>query len=447
MKAKPRRMLGSTLSVCPVCLKRIEAKRVGEGDEVYLEKSCPEHGVFRVQIWGGHVPYTQWNRLKTPSGPVNPETGVHSGCPYDCGLCPGHRQHSCCVLLEVTRRCDLKCPVCFASAGGVEPDPDMDTLVDTLRDMLTRGGPFNIQLSGGEPTMRDDLPELIRAGKDMGCTFFQLNTNGLRIASETGYAQTLAGAGLDCVFLQFDGVSDEVYIKTRGRPLMERKRAAIEACREAGLGVVLVPTVCRDINTHEIGAVIDFAAKNMPCVRGVHFQPMAYFGRYPGGAPAERFTLSHLLYEIERQTGGRIKMGGFAPGGAENAYCSFSGNFIINEDGSVKPWNNGDSCGCGSSTPVAAERASQSRKFVARAWKGVKVQVRAREEATASLDDFLDAINYRSLAISAMAFMDAWTLDLDRLRDCYIHVAEGRRLIPFCAYNLTATDGRSLYRT
>jgi len=227
---------------------------------------------------------------------------------------------------------------------------------------------------------------------------------------------------------------------------MEQKEAAVAACRAAGLGVVLVPTVCQDINTHEIGAILDFAAKNMPCVRGVHFQPMAYFGRYPEPPPEKRFTLSHLLWEIESQTSGRMKMENFSPGGAENAYCSFSGNFFVYPDGSVKPWNNQNSCSCGSSVPSAGERAAQSRKFVAKAWSGAKSDVRSRSEQTASLDDFLESINTRSLAVSAMAFMDAWTLDLNRLKDCYIHVSSGKKLIPFCAFNLTSQDGRSIYR-
>ena len=446
MKVKLRRVLSETESVCPICLERISAKRVMDGKSVFLEKTCPEHGDFRVQIWGGHLPFSSWERPKNPSVPINPAESVQKGCPYDCGLCPDHRQHSCCVLLEITKRCNLGCPVCFASSGEPSPDPDFDELLEQLRDMLSHGGPFNIQLSGGEPTMRDDLPELIKAGKEMGYIFFQLNTNGIRLATESGYAQKLADSGLDCVFLQFDGVTDSVYIKTRGRALMEQKEAAVAACRAAGLGVVLVPTVCQDINTHEIGAILDFAAKNMPCVRGVHFQPMAYFGRYPEPPPEKRFTLSHLLWEIESQTSGRMKMENFSPGGAENAYCSFSGNFFVYPDGSVKPWNNQNSCSCGSSVPSAGERAAQSRKFVAKAWSGAKSDVRSRSEQTASLDDFLESINTRSLAVSAMAFMDAWTLDLNRLKDCYIHVSSGKKLIPFCAFNLTSQDGRSIYR-
>ena len=456
------KILSWTDSVCPVCLKRLPAKRVANGKVVFLEKTCPEHGDFSVEVWGGHLSYEDWNRVKEPSTPVNPATVVARGCPFDCGLCPDHRQHSCCVLLEVTQRCNLRCPICFASSGDAADDLPIETLLDTLRDLLTRGGPLNIQLSGGEPSVRDDIPELIRQGKAMGHPFFQLNTNGIRLAEEKGYAQTLADAGLDCVFLQFDGVTDDVYRMIRGRDLMVVKQAAIEVCGDAGIGVVLVPTLCDGVNTGEIGAILRFAANNLPTVRGVHFQPMTYAGRYPEGAPVHRFTLSHLLYAIEEQTDREMKMIDFVPAEAENAYCSFAGSFLVNCDGTfrakVEDRASGcgcgspvqeTSCGCGSPMPLAADRASQARAYVAKAWKGSVRAKPAKEmesSGTESLDDFLDTLHNRQLAVSAMAFMDAWNLDLDRLRDCYIHIADGHKLIPFCAYNLTAQDGRTLYR-
>ena len=446
-----RVVLSQTESVCPICLKKITADRVKRGEAVFMEKTCAEHGFFEVEVWGGHLSYEDWDRIKEPSTPVNPATSVEHGCPFDCGLCPAHRQHSCCVLLEITERCNLGCPICFASSGDAADDPPIGSLLDTMRDLLTRGGPLNIQLSGGEPSVRDDVPRIIQEGKKMGHPFFQLNTNGIRLAEEEGYAQSLSDAGLDCVFLQFDGVTDEVYRQIRGRDLFDIKKKAIEACQKAGIGVVLVPTLLNGVNIKEIGQILRFAAEHIPTVTGVHFQPMTFAGRYPKGAPVNRFTLSHLLYEIEKQTGGEMKMTDFSPAEAENAYCSFSGSFLVDRDNTFRAKAAGkkSSCGCGSPLPKAADRASQARAYVAKAWKGTArtrplKSVRAAD--TASLDDFLDTLKNRQLAISAMTFMDAWNLDLDRLRDCYIHIADGHRLIPFCAYNLSAQNGKTLYR-
>ncbi|MCK9176356.1 MAG: radical SAM protein [Clostridiales bacterium] len=446
-----RVVLSQTESVCPICLKKITADRVKRGETVFMEKICAEHGFFEVEVWGGHLSYEDWDRIKEPSTPVNPATSVEHGCPFDCGLCPAHRQHSCCVLLEITERCNLGCPICFASSGDAADDPPIESLLDTMRDLLTRGGPLNIQLSGGEPSVRDDVPRIIQEGKKMGHPFFQLNTNGIRLAEEEGYAQSLSDAGLDCVFLQFDGVTDEVYRQIRGRDLFDIKKKAIEACQKAGIGVVLVPTLLNGVNIKEIGQILRFAAEHIPTVTGVHFQPMTFAGRYPKGAPVNRFTLSHLLYEIEKQTGGEMKMTDFSPAEAENAYCSFSGSFLVDRDNTFRAKAAGkkSSCGCGSPLPKAADRASQARAYVAKAWKGT-ARTRPLKSVsasdTASLDDFLDTLKNRQLAISAMTFMDAWNLDLDRLRDCYIHIADGHRLIPFCAYNLSAQNGKTLYR-
>lgn len=449
-------LLGTAESVCPQCLKRIQGSKIKIGEKVYLEKSCPEHGEFRCLIWNGPPSYEAWSRTSEPVFPASPGTPADQGCPYDCGLCPEHRQRTCCVLLEITQRCDLVCPVCFASAGRhAKADPSLETLAQWYDFLLEQGGPFNIQLSGGEPAQRDDLADIIRMGKAKGFPFIQLNTNGLRLAAEDGLAEDLAAAGLDCVFLQFDGISDAPYQALRGKPLLQKKIKAIEQCAKAGLGVVLVPTLAKGINDQEIGGILQFALDRLPAVRGVHFQPISYFGRYPD-AIHERLTLPDVLQAIEAQTGGRMAIQDFQPGSAENAYCSFSGRFVLLEDGRIQPLRKQSAC-CDkhpADDPLPADGSSdKSRTFVARQWKG-RPEVSCcggaespEQSALHSLDRFLQRLENYTLAVSCMTFQDVWNLDLDRLRQCYIHtVHEDLRLIPFCAYNLTSANGKSLYR-
>lgn len=432
-----------TESVCPVCLKRLAAVKEREGDRVFLQKTCPEHGDFRTLIWNGPPGYDSWDRSRPKVTPVYTHTRESNGCPYDCGICPEHRQNTCCVLLEVTQRCNLGCPVCFASSGGEEIiDPKIEEIEEWYDLLMESGGPFNIQLSGGEPTVRDDLPALIRLGKEKGFPFFQLNTNGLRLAAEPDYAARLKEAGLDCVFLQFDGLNDGIYSALRGRPLLREKLATIDVCAEAGLGVVLVPTVAAGINDGEIGALIDFAALRLPDVRGIHFQPMSYFGRYPGEA-GERLTIPDILRKIEEQTSGRMKAADFSPGTAENPYCSFNASYLLQPDGLLKALEKQEeSCCCGD--------ASRPREYVARHWSAVPPSGccdSLREAEPQSLDEFIERTRQYTLAVSGMVFQDAWNLDLDRLRQCYIHVVSpDRRVIPFCAYNLTGAGGDALYR-
>lgn len=448
--ARNQEVLGVTESLCPECLARLQARKVAVDEDVYLVKTCPEHGDFRTIIWRGPPAYEAW--AGDSDSPLAGASSADKGCPFDCGLCPDHRRPTCCVLLEVTKRCNLACPVCFASAGSGGDDPDLAAIGGWLRQIMTAAGKCNIQLSGGEPTLRDDLPEIIALGKSLGFDFFQLNTNGLRLAEDGRYGLQLKQSGLSCVFLQFDGLDNTVYERIRGTALLDIKKAAIARCAELGLGVVLVPTLVPGINTMQIGRLVEFAINLMPAVRGVHFQPVSYFGRYPQTpADADRFTLPELMRALEAQTGGKIKLADFRPSGARNAYCSFHANYLVAKDGEIKLWSGKEGRECCQSRPVA-DGVRKAQSFVARRWSAagsarIASPAHCPGTVTDSLDNFLDMVENRTIGISAMAFQDAENIDTDRLKDCPLHVlhADGR-LIPFCAYNLTDKAGRSLYR-
>ena len=448
------RFLRNVESLCPVCLKKIIGHKVEYDDGVYLEKVCNEHGLFKTLIWEGEG-YESWSENEKFKTPSITSSNIDKGCPYDCGICSEHRQETCCVLLELTSRCNLKCPICFASSNeNIKEDISLARIGEYYDYLMECGGPYNIQLSGGEPTLREDLEEIIKLGRKKGFTFFQLNTNGIKIGEDENYIKSLSDAGLNTVFLQFDGVSEEAYLKLRNKNLLDIKIKAIENCKRAGVGVVLVPTVVKDVNLQEIGKIIDFAIENMPTVRGVHFQPISYFGRYEGRDDTYRITIPKMLREVENQMSGKMKLKDFLPGGAENSYCSFHANFLVNEDKSLKALGSKNSC-C--SKPTSSK---QSREFVAQQWSGRKeinlnpsnnssccCKEKNEVSNTKSLDDFLDRFEKYTMAISGMLFQDVWNLDLDRLKQCYIHVVgEDMKLIPFCAYNLTSINNESLYR-
>lgn len=461
-----RLKLADTESVCPVCLATIAAERWAIGDTVHLVKTCPTHGRFSTPVWRGLASYIRWGGgPRAHARPPVTATPIAHGCPHDCGLCPDHRQQSCCVLLEVTSRCDLACPVCFAAAGRAGSDAPLDEIDHWLDVLVASGGRVHIQLSGGEPTVRDDLPEIVRRVRARGFDFVQVNTNGIRLARQPAYVAALAEAGLDCVFLQFDGVDDETHRALRGAKLAQIKERAIENCGAAGLGVVLVPTVVPGINDHRIGAIVDYAVAHLPAVRAVHFQPIAHFGRYPTPpADAERITLPEVMAALIAHAGGTIGLDDFTPGSAENPHCSFSGRFTVDAGGHLHPTGATVACSgtpaeppppapgccgdaaataCGGSTRPSPD-VDRARRYVAGQW------TRAPNPSPEGIPDAFDrflASRERTLGLSGMAFQDAWTLDLERLRQCHIHVvAPDRRVIPFCAYNLTDRDGRSLYR-
>jgi hypothetical protein len=459
-------VLGETESVCPECLARIPAARVGRGEDVHLRKTCPEHGVFETVIWRGRPPFGSWVRPRTAVHPVRPFASIDRGCPFDCGLCPDHRQQSCCVLVDVTMRCDLRCAFCFASAGGASSDPAVADLAARMRRLYDAAGPVNLQLSGGEPCVRDDLPEIAARARQIGFTFVQVNTNGLRLARDPAFAHRLRDAGVATVFLQFDGTRDDIHERMRGRALLAQKVAAIETCGAASLGVVLVPVVVPGINADNLGDILRFAVAHQPTVRGVHFQPVSYFGRYPAvPTDADRITLPEIMAGLEAQTGGLVRAENFQPAGAENALCSFNGTFVSMPDGTLHALTRpraAASC-CPEAQPPSAPASccpeaqpaevgvARARDFVAHSWAAPPVgkgsSPPAARASFGEWDVFLARARTHTLAVSGMAFQDAWTLDLDRLRDCHIHVADpGGADIPFCAFNLTGIDGNGPYR-
>lgn len=349
-----RKILRHTYSVCPVCLKRIPAVHAAYGNEVYLEKTCPEHGDFSVIIWRGLRDMEAWRGDLTPIA-----EGENENCPHGCGLCSEHKQGTCCVLLEVTKRCNLNCSFCFAE-GGTGEDIPFETIKTRLKALAVPGKTL-VQLSGGEPTVRDDLPQIVAAAKEAGCQYVQLNTNGIRLGEDGEYVHSLAEAGLSFVFMQFDGMDDSIYRTLRGRDLFKIKRQAIDNCARHNIGVTLVPTIVPQVNTQDIGNIISFAISQSPIVRGVHFQPVSYFGRIPSmPLDNQRFTLDELLAAIEEQAGMLVPEDSILPSRCDHPLCGFHGDYIVMPDQSLNPLHKANNSRCGMTT------ADQNRSFVAR---------------------------------------------------------------------------------
>ncbi|NMM61234.1 radical SAM protein [Clostridium sp. P21] len=446
-----KNIISRTESLCPICLKKIEAEKVLEDNKVYMEKSCPDHGDFKTILWKENVPLKSWVRNKERAYIKKPYTNVEKGCPFDCGLCSEHRQHTCTALIEVTERCNLKCKFCFAdSYSDKEEDISIEKIKYMYERVLESSGTCNIQLSGGEPTLRNDLPNIIKLGMNLGFKFIQVNTNGIRIAQDEEYVKKLKESGLSSIFLQFDGTNDLIYKKLRGIELLDVKKKAIGNCKKYDIGVVLVPTIVPDVNVDNIGEIINFALDNISTIRGVHFQPVSYFGRVPYIPKDEqRITLPEIMENIEKQTQGKVKINSLKPPGCENELCSFHGNYIYkNKKELINVTNNASSCCCKSEK--AEEGAKKAKEFVSRNWsfrKSGNLNVKLKSNRVSGWDEILYNIRNYSFSISAMAFQDIWNVDLERIKDCCIHVVnEEGKLIPFCIYNITDAKGKYIYR-
>ncbi len=434
-------ILHETESLCPVCLRRIPARYERRDGRAYFTKACPEHGGFSTLFWRDADMYESWLRQ-----------GVHApakdrgrppdeaGCPFSCGLCDAHRSGTCTAVIELTYRCDLDCRVCFADANSRRFEPGPAQLERMYAAALASNRFCSIQLSGGEPTMREDLPDIIRLGKRMGAVHLQLNTNGLRLAAEPGYAAQLKAAGLDLVYLQFDGLDDAVYRRLRGRDLLELKLKAIARCEAAGLGVLLVPVVVPGVNLDSLGEIVRFGKAHIPFVKGVHFQPMSCFGRFPGGAPAdeERCGLCDVIHALCEQCPGELRLEHFVPRKQFDPHCDFSSTYFLDAGGrlaalSERSQNDGDT--------ERTDFVEKTNKYTQKRWR-----YQPGGQADTALGRFALRTLTHSFCISGMGFQDVWNLDLGRLRGCCVHVVTADcRLVPFCAFHLTDEHGGRLY--
>jgi uncharacterized radical SAM superfamily Fe-S cluster-containing enzyme len=437
MNNKGQHKPDSTFSVCPVCLQRIPAGLDLENGQTVMRKSCAEHGNFSVVIWRGEPQRAHWIAETLESS-----SDDNQDCPTACGLCPGHRQSTCCIQLEVTNRCNLSCRYCLAGAqpSGTQQqmDPPLAKLKEWIADITSRGLTF-LQITGGEPTLRDDLPEIVRFAKASGCEYVQLNSNGLRLGRDVSLVRALAEAGLSFVFMQFDGVDDDAHIKLRGRPLFEDKMLAVELCGRYNIGVTLVPTLVPGVNDHAVGDIIRLSIKHSPAVRGVHFQPVSYFGRYPlDPQNKQRMTLPELYQAVFSQASEIVPSGSIVPSRCDHAACGFHGAYVVTPQG-LKSLTSKKQSVC-----IEVPSAERNRQFVGRRWQrpaapsaGSEPGVNYDKCDLSTLDGFFLRSRTHAFTISAMAFQDALTLDLSRLRQCSLHVYDHGRIVPFCAHHLT----------
>ena len=435
-------ILHATESLCPICLKKIPARYLQEDGKVYFCKECPEHGPFKVLFWNDAEMYRQWMEQGVYAPTADRKSPALRGCPYDCGLCNEHRSGTCTSILEITYRCNMRCNICFADANAERFEPDMDTVRRMYAAALGSNRFCSVQLSGGEPTLRDDLPEIIRLGKELGVIHLQVNTNGIRIAEDPEFLRAMKVAGLDLIYLQFDGTDDSIYQTIRGRDMMQIKRRAIQNCAAVGIGVLLVPVVIPGANLHRLDEIVDFAKGCIPTVKGIHFQPVSYFGRYPGQTPPDesRCGLSDVIHALTEQCE-ELELEHFVPRKQFDPHCDFSSTYYLNESGRLVPMTN---CLQNTQDTEQTDFVTKTNCYTDKRWR--LQQDNGDVDSPSPLLAFARRTMTHSFSISGMGFQDVWNLDLGRLKGCCVHMITGKgQVIPFCAFHLTGEDGKRLY--
>jgi hypothetical protein len=301
-KASPYIFHGQTTSLCETCYALVPAKIIIEDNSVYYLKRCRTHGVMKSLISTDAAYYKLCqDYIKPGDRPLVFQTRTDHGCPYDCGLCPDHEQHSCLALIDVNEACNLTCPVCFAGSSTKHTAQRSLAEIARMLDALvaSEGEPDLVQFSGGEPTLHPQILEIIAAAKQRPIRHIMLNTNGIRIAQEPDFVKALAAfkPGFE-VYLQFDSLKADALKSLRGADLTRIRSKALEALEKESISTTLVVVVKRGVNDDEIGAIIEHALQ-YKCVRGITFQPIQDAGRNEDfAAKRDRFVLSEIRQKI-----------------------------------------------------------------------------------------------------------------------------------------------------
>jgi uncharacterized radical SAM superfamily Fe-S cluster-containing enzyme len=462
----------STKSICPECLKVIDAEVKEKDGKVVIEKTCKTHGTFTDTYWASAEYFKRVTDQDYPGqGVDNPRTKEKLGCPYDCGICPNHKSHTALALIDVTNRCNLRCPICFANAAtaGYVYEPTLEQIREILvnfKKNMPVPAPA-VQFAGGEPTIRKDFPDIVRTARQVGFTHVEAATNGLRIAQDLNFAKAIKEAGMSTLYLQFDGVTPEPFIAARGSNLLPRKMKALENCRKAGLhSIVLVPTVVRGVNDNQIGDIVRFAIKNKDIVRGINFQPVSITGRIDREEREKmRITIPDVVKLMEEQTDGMIKEEDFyaccstvplsrvlgplsgKPGVEFSCHpaCGVATYLFIEDDGTVNPITHYvDYNGLVTELNRRQKEGTLEGQLLDVVEKYVKDESIVDMLQTLFTEPSYEALgkySRSSILIGSMHFQDPYNFDLERVSRCCIHYGVPSKegvpgpIIPFCSMN------------
>lgn len=469
-------LIRKTQSLCPECLKIIDADIFEKDGKVWISKTCEKHGSVEDLYWGSYEMYKKAEKFAQDGKLIkNPNIKDKVKCPFSCGLCKEHMGHTALANIAVTNRCDLRCWYCFffAEKAGYVYEPTLKQIRDMVK-FLRREKPVPcnaVQLTGGEPCLREDLIDIIKIIKNGGIDHVQVNTDGIRLSQSLALTKRIRRAGVNTIYLSFDGVT----AKTNPKNHWEVPNA-IENCRKAGMGVVLVPTVIKGVNDHELGDILRFGFDNIDAIRGINFQPVSLVGRMPRETRAKyRITIPDVIERIEEQTNGEI--------GKEDFYTVPSvlpvSRFI--EAITQKPrYELSSHFACGMATYVLEnngrmlpitrfvdvdglmeylnEKAEEIRSGKSKYWVGVKFLYKMRsfvdkEKQPKGLDlanilykavikhDYrsLGVFHHKALFIGMMHFQDLYNYDIERVKRCCIHYAtpdKNMPIVPFCAFNV-----------
>lgn len=469
-----------TRSVCPECIKVIPAEVFERDNKVWIKKTCQQHGEFEEIYWGDYGMYQKAMKFAHDGkGIENPNCNGGANCPMDCGLCARHKSHTALGNIVVTNRCDLQCFYCFfyAKAMGYVYEPTLEQIRAMLKSMRDeRPVPCNaVQLTGGEPTIRKDILDIIKIAKEEGYDHVQLNTNGIRISKDLEFAKNVRELGAHTLYLSFDGTTPQTNPKNHWEI-----SGVLENCRKSNLNIVLVPTVINTVNDHDIGNILKFGVNNIDVVRGVNFQPVSLVGKIAKADRAKfRITIPDVIRKMEEQTDGMVTKDDFYPVPSVVAVTHLVEALL----GKPKyELSTHPACGMATYIFMDGDKVVPIPRFVnvdglmefldenAQEIKSGKNKVIASVKMLSKIGSFIDkdsqpknldfknilfnalikhdykalgVFHHKSMMVGMMHFQDLYNYDIERVERCCVHYAQpDGRIIPFCTFNVIPSKYR-----
>jgi 7,8-dihydro-6-hydroxymethylpterin dimethyltransferase len=470
------KLIKHTESLCPICLKKIGADLVEENGKILIKKNCSEDGSFEDIYYGNAGLYHKYMKhIKTDTHRTGHSAQKNDTCPNECGLCDNHKSSTVLANMDITNACNYRCPICFAdtATGSSVFNPSIEQISQMMDTLRQQDPPCTvIQFSGGEPTIRKDFFEIASLAHKKGFAHIQVATNGRNLAEQPGFAKKLWDARVATIYLQFDGVTPDPYLMTRGFNALPEKLKAIENLKSHGPypNAVLVPTLVKGLNDHQIGDIVRFASDNIDIVRGVNFQPVSFTGRISTDELLQqRITIPDVLLSLEQQLGGQITVedffsipifaplfellkkedrNGIYPDLNTHPACG-AWTYVFKDGNKLVPLNrviNFDAV----FELIESLKSTSKTELLTKVTTQLPQLIRSGSIKYASivlgvLKDIILKGSYRAasefhdnsvLFIGSMHFMDPYNFDCERMERCCIHyITPDNKIIPFCSYN------------
>lgn len=446
--AAPREeVLHETRSLCPDCGETVPATYLAiENNRAVFTRDCPTHGRQETDL-GSHADY--YRQIFAVDREIKRRYAhfwegkdyAPAGSPFPM------RQLAGLGIIEVTERCNLTCPMCYAGSSPAGRDYTLEEIARRMDDLLAVEGPgMSIQISGGEPSVRKDLDQIAKLAKDRPFGHMEMVTNGIRLAREHDFAEKLVAWGFTSIYLQFDSLRGEDLVTLRGENLLDVRQKATDAAERAGLPITLAVSLYEGLNDDQIKGIIDFCYQH-PGIKAINFQAATPFGSrwevQPDGTRVrtepKKLRMPEIQQLIEDQTG--IARSNFFPLGIGSPLCNAYALLLHTKDG-YKPvapnFKSEDYFDVIGEDPLDLVRMlTQGRPAIlpkiTKNWKGTMKLVKALWPHIGADPSWL--LTHQTLTLFVKPFMDASDVDLERMERCCFHNSSPKGVMSFCALN------------